>query len=171
MKNLLFVALSCAALLGACKKKKSDDTTTAMAGSGSAMVEPTGSNTAAPTPTPDTHGPVMGSAEGSAVTMGAGSGGSDVAPTTGSAGATDGAQVDPEGHRNWDCKKICKQAHDCKAMADMNEKACEQDCTSLAKDKDGRYERGAGESARFYTCVAKAEKCADVLACAKPATK
>ncbi|HSN29208.1 MAG TPA: hypothetical protein VLT45_23125 [Kofleriaceae bacterium] len=168
MKNMLVVAVSCAALLGACKKKKSDDTATTT-GSGSAMVEPTGSSTPAPTPTPDTHGPVMGSAEGSAANMGVGSGGSDVATTTGSAGATDGAQVDPEGHRNWDCKAICKRAVDCKATSGMNEKTCEQDCTNLAKDKDGRYERGAGESARFYTCVAKSEKCADTLACAKPA--
>lgn len=171
MKNLLLVSLLCAALVPACKKKKSDDTTVVTTGSGSAMVEPTGSNTAAPTPTPDTHGPVMGSAEGSATNMGEGSGGSAVATSTGSAGATDGAQVDPEGHRNWDCKKVCKQAIDCKAMTDMKQAACEQDCTNLAKDKDGRYERGAGESARFYTCVAKSEKCADVLACAKPATK
>jgi hypothetical protein len=167
MNKLLLVSIACAALVTACKKKKADDTT-AM-GSGSAMVEPTGSNTPAPTPTPDTHGPVMGSAEGSAANMGVGSGGSDVATSTGSAGMTDGAQVDPEGHRNWDCKAVCKRAIDCKAMTDLKQSACEQDCTSLAKDKDGRYERGAGESARFYTCVAKSEKCADTLACVKPA--
>ena len=140
MKKLLLVSLMCAALVPACKKKKSDDVAVAM-GSGSAVVEPTGSNTAAVTPTPDTHGPVMGSAEGSATNMGVGSGGPDVATTTGSAGMTDGTQVDPEGHRNWDCKKVCKQAIDCKAMTDMKQAACEQDCTNLAKDKDGRYER------------------------------
>jgi len=164
MNKLLLVCLASAALVTACKKKKADDTTA----TGSAMVEPTGSNTPAPTPTPDTHGPVMGSAEGSATNMGVGSGGSDVATTTGSAGMTDGAQVDPEGHRNWDCKAICKRAIDCKAMKDMKQAACEQDCTSLAKDKDGRYERGAGESARFYTCVAKAVTCPDTLACVNP---
>lgn len=162
MHKLLLVGLLCATLVPGCKKKKADDTVAT--GSGSAMVAPTGSSTA-----PDTHGPVMGSAEGSATNMGVGSGGSDVATSTGSAGMTDGAQVDPEGHRNWDCKKVCKQAIDCKAMTDMKLAACEQDCTNLAKDKDGRYERGAGESARFYTCVAKADKCADVLACVKPA--
>ncbi|MBV8757169.1 MAG: hypothetical protein JO257_07845, partial [Deltaproteobacteria bacterium] len=155
MNKLLLVAIACAALVSGCKKKKADDTAMTT-GSGSAMVEPTGSNTAAVTPTPDTHGPVMGSAEGSATNMGVGSGGSDVATTTGSAGATDGAQVDPEGHRNWDCKAICKRAVDCKATSGMDSKACVQDCDSLAKDKDGRYARGAGESARFYTCVAKA---------------
>jgi len=167
MNKLLLVCLACAALVTACKKKKADDT--AAMGSGSAVVEPTGSGTPAVTPTPETHGPVMGSAEGSATNMGVGSGGSDIATSTGSAGMTDGAQVDPEGHRNWDCKAVCKRAIDCKAMKDMNATTCEQDCTSLAKDKDGRYERGAGESARFYTCVAKADKCADVLACVKPA--
>lgn len=165
MKKLLLVAIACASLVTACKKKKADDT----AATGSAVVEPTGSNTATPTPTPDTHGPVMGSAEGSATNMGVGSGGSDIATNTGSAGATDGAQVDPEGHRNWDCKAICKRAVDCKATSGMDSKTCEQDCTSLAKDKDGRYERGAGESARFYTCVAKATTCPDTLACMKPA--
>ena len=165
MKKLLLVSLLCASLVSACKKKKADDAvaTANAAGSGSAMVEPAGSAAVVPAPVPS---PGSDMAAGS---MGVGSGGSAIATTTGSAGMTDGTQVDPEGHRNWDCKKVCKQAIDCKAMTDMKQAACEQDCTNLAKDKDGRYERGAGESARFYTCVAKADKCADVLACAKPA--
>lgn len=160
MKNLLLVSLACAALVSACKKKSTDTAAT-----GSAMAE--GSAMAAVPPPAPPPAPGSDLAAGSA--MGVGSGGSDIATTTGSAGMTDGTQVDPEGHRNWNCKTICKRAIDCKATSGMNEKTCEQDCTSLAKDKDGRYERGAGESARFYTCVAKSEKCADTLACMKPA--
>jgi hypothetical protein len=89
--------------------------------------------------------------------------------SAGSAASVDGTVVDPEGSRHWDCKAICKRALGCKAKIDLKEKGCEQDCTNLAKDKDGRYARGAGESARFYTCVAKATECPDVLGCMKPA--
>ena len=147
MKNLLLVSLLCAALVPACKKKSADTTAT---GSGSAMVVE--GSAMAPAPA------MAGSAEGSAA-MG----------SAGSAATVDGTVTDPEGSRHWNCKAICKRALDCKAKIDMNEKTCEQDCTNLAKDKDGRYARGAGESARFYTCVAKATDCPDVLGCLKPA--
>ena len=106
--------------------------------------------------------PATGS--GSAMAAGSAMAGSGSAADTGSA-----PPADPEGSRHWNCKKDCKLALKCKSAAGFHDlKECEQDCTSLAKDKDGRYERGAAEGVPWYTCMDKVSDCAGVKKCDHP---
>lgn len=173
MKPLLIISLVCAALVPGCKKKSTDTAETT--GSGSAVVVPPTTGSAATPPTDTTGSAAMGSAATGSAAAGSADTGSATAGSaamgsaaTGSAAAPT-AVADDEGHRNWDCKKLCKHAVGCKAQIELDEKGCETDCSNLAKDKGGRYARGSGQGARFYTCASKADTCDAVTACLKPA--
>jgi hypothetical protein len=165
MKNLhsyLVVGAMCAVVAMGCKKKEPAPA----AGSGSATVAiGSGSGSAMMGSGSDSAMTGSGSAmtgSGSAMT-GSGSG----SAMSGSAAAGETAPAaDAEGARKWNCKKSCKLALQCKAApAFHNLKECEQDCTSLAKDHDGRYARGSAVSAAYYTCIDKVKDCAGIKKC------
>ncbi|MGE5183355.1 MAG: hypothetical protein ACM31C_14895 [Acidobacteriota bacterium] len=165
MKNLrgyVVVGVVCALCALGCKKKASEPAAgSGSAGSGSAMMAGSGSAMA---------GSGSGSAMAGSGSAMAGSGsamegsGSAMAGS-GSSAAAEPAAADPEGKRNWSCPKTCKLALKCKSATFKNEKECDQDCTSLAKDKNDRYARGSIESAAFYTCIAKAKDCDGIKKC------
>jgi hypothetical protein len=171
MKKLLIVAVVALAFAG-CKKKKTEVTTGSDMGSGSSMA---GSSMAGSSMAGSSMAGSGSDMAGSGSSM-AGSGSDSGSAGSGSAAAGSGSgapdmaslPVDEEGKRNWDCKKACKLVFDCKSKssADLHDaKGCEQDCTSLAKDKDGRYNRGAAMGAGFYTCANKAADCDALKKC------
>ena len=177
----VMVGALCALCAMGCKKKPAEPPATGSgSGSGSAMAAGSGSAMAAGSGSAMAAGSGSAADTGSGSAMAAGSGsGSAMAPDSGSgsgsamAGSGSSADTapaaDPEGSRHWNCKKDCKLALKCKSAADFHDlKECEQDCTSLAKDKDGRYARGSAESAAYYTCVDKASDCAGVKKCDHP---
>jgi len=68
----------------------------------------------------------------------------------------------------WNCEKACKLAVTCKSPAFHSAKECNDDCTKLENDTDGRYARGSIEGTPYYTCVDKAKDCAAVKKCDHP---
>jgi hypothetical protein len=173
LRSLVVVGGMCALLaLVGCKKKPADTpaagSAVVMAGSGSAAMAAGSADMAGSA--------AMGSATdtgsaGSAAMAGSGSAaGSDTDTAAGSGSAADAEDVAPpsdsEGKRNWNCKKTCKLAVSCKASVDYHDaKECENDCSLLSKDKDGRFARGSIAGAAYYTCIAKAKDCAGIKKC------
>ena len=183
LRGYVMVGALCALCAIGCKKKAAETPAAGAgsgSGSGSAMVAGSGSaeSGSGSGSTEAGSGSAMagsgsamagsGSAEAGSGSAMAGSG--SAMAGSGSAGDTASTPpADPEGARHWSCKKDCKLALECKSAADFHDlKECEQDCASLAKDKDGRYARGSAESAAYYTCIDKAGDCAGVKKCDHP---
>ncbi len=178
MKNLrgsLIVGVVCLIVAVGCKKKESEPAAgsgsgsaamgsgSAMAGSGSAEAAGSGSAMAGSGSAMAGSGSAEAAGSGSAM---AGSGSAMAGSGSSAAAEPPAPAADSEGHRKWDCKKTCKLALKCKAAPGYhNEKECDQDCASLAKDKGGRYARGSVVGAAYYTCTAKAKDCAGIKKC------
>ena len=176
MKTRSFVMVCALSLLVAvgCKKKPSEPAPAAGSGSGSgSAVMGSGSATTEAGSGSGSGSAMAGSGSGSAMAGSgsamAGSGSAEGSAGSGSAAATEKPAVDPEGSRHWNCKKDCKLAVSCKSAAGFhNAKECEQDCDHLAKDKDGRYERGSAMGPGYYTCIDKVTDCAGIKKCDHP---
>jgi hypothetical protein len=110
---------------------------------------------------------VEGAGSGSAAMTGSAEGSGSAAAGSGSAAA--GSAADAGSARDWNCKHACKLAVDCKSKKAQyhDVKECETDCTNLAKDTNGRYERGSVMGPSFYSCIDKATDCAGIKTCDK----